>query len=58
MLNGATGGLVQRLPLADFHRFLHSRLRAFMAEDIQVTYDKRPSHILYSEHGRSATCRY
>ncbi|KAK9422028.1 hypothetical protein SUNI508_05036 [Seiridium unicorne] len=58
MLNGATGEVVNELPFPKFYRFLRSRLRALMAEDIDIAYGKKLSSLSYAEDGASVTVHY
>lgn len=58
VLNGATGELVNELPIPKFYRFLRSRLRALMSEGIDIAYGKKLSSLSYAEDGASVTAHF
>ncbi|KAI1864846.1 uncharacterized protein JN550_008666 [Neoarthrinium moseri] len=53
MFNGATGEIMTTLPFPKFYRFLRSRLRALMAEDLDIVYGKKLVSLSY--HNNTAT---
>ncbi|KAK8035057.1 hypothetical protein PG993_010052 [Apiospora rasikravindrae] len=48
VINGKTGEIIRHVPLNNFYRLLRSRFRAFMAEDIDVTWGKKLVDVSYS----------
>ncbi|KAI0124404.1 hypothetical protein BJ170DRAFT_83947 [Xylariales sp. AK1849] len=58
VINGATGEIMNHLPFPNFFRFLRSRLRAFMAEDVDVVYGKKLTSLSYAPDGASVTAHF
>lgn len=62
VLNGATGEVVNHLQFPKVYRFLRSRLRALLAEDIEVCFGKRLESLTYHEneddHQKYVTAHY
>lgn len=58
VLNGATGELINELPFPKFYRFLRSRLRSLIAEDIDILYNKKLSSLTYADDGSSVTVHF
>lgn len=50
--NGATGEVVNQLHFPKVYRFLRSRLRALLAEDIDVCFGKRLVSLTYHRHDK------
>ncbi|KAK7963859.1 hypothetical protein PG996_008455 [Apiospora saccharicola] len=48
VINGKTGEIIRHVPLNNFYRLVRSRFRAFMAEDIDVTWGKKLVDVSYS----------
>ncbi|KAI0378585.1 FAD/NAD(P)-binding domain-containing protein [Hypomontagnella monticulosa] len=60
MLNGATGEQVNNLPIPNFHRFLRSRLRTYIASNggVDVSFGKKLERIEYADDGTSVTAHF
>jgi 2-polyprenyl-6-methoxyphenol hydroxylase-like FAD-dependent oxidoreductase len=58
MLNGATGEVISELPFVKFYRFLRSRLRALMAEGVDVVYGKKLSSLSYADDRSFVTAHF
>lgn len=58
VLHGTSGEQINTLPLNNFYRFLRSRLRTLLAEDIDISYGKRLASLSYAEDGSAVTAHF
>lgn len=58
MLNGVDGSVMNTLPFPNFYRFLRSRLRAFMAEDVDISCSKKLTSLTYAPDHSSVTAHF
>lgn len=57
-LHGSTGELLTSMPVPNFYRLRRSKLRALMAEDMDVRFDKSLSDVSYSDDGQFVTAKF
>ncbi|KAI1458415.1 FAD/NAD(P)-binding domain-containing protein [Annulohypoxylon moriforme] len=55
LYNGKTGELITQSPIPNLHRILRSRMRALIAEGLDIRYDKKLSDLEYSADGKTVT---
>ncbi|KAI9650021.1 hypothetical protein NHQ30_000034 [Ciborinia camelliae] len=55
-LNGATGELMFAPQVPYFHRLRRSKLRALLAQELDIRWNKQLKDIIYEKDGKSATC--
>ncbi|KAI0007383.1 hypothetical protein F4779DRAFT_643183 [Xylariaceae sp. FL0662B] len=58
VINGRTGAAESELAFANFHRVLRSRLRALLAEDVDVSFGRALARVEYAADGRSVTAHF
>ncbi|KAJ8068410.1 hypothetical protein OCU04_003970 [Sclerotinia nivalis] len=55
-VNGSTGELMSAPEIPYFHRLRRSKLRALLAQDLDIRWNKRLKNIIYEHDGKSVTC--
>ena len=58
MVNGATGEVLRSIPIPASYRMRRSKLKALLAEGIDVRYKKELQNIRYSEDGETVTAQF
>ncbi|KAF7865760.1 hypothetical protein EAF04_005925 [Stromatinia cepivora] len=55
-VNGSTGELMFAPEIPYFHRLRRSKLRALLAQDLDIRWNKRLKNIIYEHDGKSVAC--